>query len=115
MKFFRLMNASRFFPYIPHTKYLCSLKIYQSIPSTGLDELYDLLGIFALAEGGATGEENDGTDMELDWPLLLAKMDREGKGELSKWLCRHGQRETDMESVGIQKIHPFHPFTHSFS
>jgi hypothetical protein len=75
-----------------HSPPYFAIQIYQSIPSTGLDELYDLLGIFATAEIG------DGT--ELDWPLLLAKMDREGKGELSKWMRRHAQKETDLETVG---------------
>jgi hypothetical protein len=76
-----------------------SHQIYQSIPSTCLDELYDLLGIFA------TAEPVDDAETELDWPLLLAKMDREGKGELSKWLRRQAQKEADLESVCLGGKH----------
>lgn len=72
------------------------------MPSTGLDELYDVFGMFTLEEGGGGGDSGADTSVEgieMDWPLVLAKMDRRAKGELNKWLRRHAQRGTDMETV----------------
>ncbi|CAK5082100.1 unnamed protein product [Meloidogyne enterolobii] len=70
-------------------------QIYQNIPSTGLDEIYDLFELFVITEN------------EINWELLNNKMleliettnNNDDNNYLINWLKLNKQKGTDIENV----------------
>uniref|UniRef100_A0A183C5L6 TLDc domain-containing protein n=1 Tax=Globodera pallida TaxID=36090 RepID=A0A183C5L6_GLOPA len=81
-------------------------QIYQSLPSTSVEELYDVFDAFSVekcqCEDDGGGGEYGG--VELDYGTLMEQLATEGRGDVVKWLRRHLHRQTDIENLVYEVI-----------
>ncbi|KAL3090852.1 hypothetical protein niasHS_007227 [Heterodera schachtii] len=81
-------------------------QIHQSLPSTSVEDLYDVFDAFAIENDDPPGEERAAPygGIQLDYGTLIDRFEREGRAELVKWLRRHFHRRTDIENLIYELI-----------
>uniref|UniRef100_A0A914GX43 EF-hand domain-containing protein n=1 Tax=Globodera rostochiensis TaxID=31243 RepID=A0A914GX43_GLORO len=81
-------------------------QIYQSLPSTSVEELYDVFDAFSVEkcqceDDGGGGEYGR---VEFDYGTVMEQLATEGRGDVIKWLRRHLHRQTDIENLVYEVI-----------